>query len=109
MKCKDIISEGVSSEKLLETVQNQYIFSVSGGRKDNEFFVTKFRKLDISHTQTAEEPPMPVKKQTHTQTIYNHPKTCSRARINKIFKVSGMAKNNTAQQNSPRKKTSSHQ
>ena len=68
MKGKDIISEGVSSEKLLETVQNQYIFTISGGQKDNEFFVTKFRKLDISHTQTTEEPPMPVKKQ-HTQSI----------------------------------------
>ena len=35
MKGKDIISEGVSSEKLLETVQNQYIFTVSGGRKES--------------------------------------------------------------------------
>ena len=58
MKGKDIIYEGVSVENLLETVQNQYIFSVSGGRKDNELCVTKFRKLGISHTQTTEEPPM---------------------------------------------------
>ena len=55
MKGKDIISEGVSSEKLLETVQNQYIFTVSGGRKDNEFLVTKFRKVDISHTQKSHQ------------------------------------------------------
>ena len=102
MKGKDIISEGVSSEKLLETVQNQYIFTVSGGRKDNEFLVTKFRKVAISHTQTTEEPPMPVKnKKAQPITI---PKNAAEPESTEFSRFEEWRKNNTAQQNSLRNK-----
>ena len=49
--CKDMLSECLTSETLLELVKDEYLFTVTGGKKENEFLVTKCKRLG-THKKT---------------------------------------------------------
>ena len=102
----DIMSQGITCEKLLERVQSQYMFTVTGGRKENEFLVSKFRKVEIcdAENKAAQSEPRVVQQGQETNTMKDpsHHRNRVKTSIKRLLSTTGFDSDTTSdnQQNS---------